>query len=136
MRTISPWLISTPPKSCERYSATADLGEQALKLAEAALALHAPRIACDLRDGLGISGDPGKAVGCALLALERRRIDLAADGDLGRYGVDRAVAERGGGLSSGIEERNKLRAGGRLAAPQSFGGSQIVLLMRKNQRNL
>src|SRR5262245_14548771 len=71
---------------------SADLGEQPLDLPEAAIALHAPCIVRRLPNGFDIGRDPSEAMGCALLALECRAIDLAARRDLGGNRLDRAVA--------------------------------------------
>jgi hypothetical protein len=71
-------------------------------------------------------------VGRALLPLERSAVDLAAGGDFGGDCLDRAVAERGGGFSSGLKQRNELGNGWCLAPPYSLGSNQIELLMQKN----
>src|SRR6185369_16240038 len=101
-----------------------------LDLPEAAIALHAPGIIRDLPDGLDIGRDPSEAMGRALLALERRAIDLAAGRDLGGNRLDRAVAQRSRGLGGGLKQWNELRRARCLAPRQRLCGSQFVLLMR------
>ncbi len=120
-----------PAEQLGEVFARADLGEQALHLAETALALHALRIARDLLDGSGVGGDPGEPVRRALLALERRRIDLAAGRDLGGDGFDGAVPQGGGSFGGLVEERDELGRGGGRMPPDGFDGSQSVLLMQK-----
>ena len=80
----------------------ADLREQRLHLAEAAFVRHAARIARHLIEGLGVGGDPGKAMRRVLLALERLAVDLAALANLAGDGVAAAVAQRTGGLGRGL----------------------------------
>jgi hypothetical protein len=80
----------------------ADLRQQRLELAEAALVLHPLGIARDLAERLGIGGDPGEPMGRVLLALESGAIDLAARRDLGRDCLDAGIAEFGRGLGGGF----------------------------------
>ena len=66
----------------------------------------------------------------ALLALECRGVDLAAGGDFGGDGLDRAVAQGSGRFGSLVEKGNELRRGGVRMAPDGFDGSQSVRLMQ------
>src|SRR4029078_7040415 len=96
-------------KQLTEIFACADLGEQPLDLPEAAIALHAPCIVRHLPYRFDIGRDPGEAMGRALLALERRAIDLAAGRDLGGNRLDRAVAQHSRGFGGGLKQWNELR---------------------------
>ena len=56
----------------------------------------------------------------ALLALQCRDVDLAAGGDFGGDGLDRAVAQGSGGFGGLVEKGNELRRGGVSMAPDAF----------------
>jgi hypothetical protein len=86
----------------------ADLDEQALHLAEAALALHALGIARKLLDGSHIGRSPGEPVRRALLAFEGGAVDRAAAGHFVADGFDRAVAQLFGGVSGTVEKGNEV----------------------------
>ena len=67
----------------------------------------------------------------ALLALECRGVDLAAGGDLGGDGLDRAVAQGSGRFGGLVEKGNELGRGRSSAWPRDgFDGSQSVRLMQ------
>ena len=75
-RTISFWLIITPPE-LRRIFGGADLREQRLHLAEAALLGHAAGVARDLLERLDIGGDPSEPMRGVLLGFERCIVELA-----------------------------------------------------------
>ncbi len=102
---------------------SADLREQALHLAEPALAIEARRIVGKLVQRFDIGGEPGEAVGRMLLALERLGIDLAVRDDLRGDALDGAIAQRRGGLGGLGKEGNKLGPSPRLPASHGFGDS-------------
>ena len=74
----------------------------------------------DLADRLDVSGDPGQAMGGALLALQRGSVELAAGCDLGSDGFHRLLAQRACGLGGGIQELDEIRQAGRGGGGQAF----------------
>ena len=80
--------------------AGADADQQLLDLAEPALLAHALRVGGELADRLDIGREPGEAVGGALLALDRVRIELAGDRDPFADLVGGVGEQRVGGASA------------------------------------
>src|SRR6185312_7409233 len=95
-----------------------------LHLAEPALVLHALGVACDLDQRFDIGGDPGEAVGGALLTLQCGVVQLAGGGDLGGNGGDRPIAQDGGGVGRIVEQGDQFRRARRATIGDGFGDSQ------------
>ena len=106
-----------------------DLDQERLGLAEPAGGLHALGIGAELAHRLDVGGEPGEAVGRALLAVERGRRQLALDhhlGPHGRGGVGQQLVHRGGRAGRGGDdvELGRLTNGG-AAHDESLGDDMV-----------
>ncbi len=91
--------------------AGADAHQELLDIAEPALLAHPLRVSRELADRLDIGREPGEAVGGALLALDRVRIELAGNRDPFPDLVGGVGEQRIGGAPGLLHQAQQIRSG-------------------------